>query len=86
VIALRILRYLSRNADARDTLEGIRNWWIAPDGSRWSRATVRDVLEDLVARGLLTARGGASEARIYGLSSTRAGEIRKAMAELEREQ
>jgi len=62
------------------------NWWLAPDGEQWSKEMIREVLEDLVERGLLTARGDTMETRVYGLNRTRAQEMSQFLEELEREQ
>jgi hypothetical protein len=84
-IAWRILRHLSWNVDARDTMEGILNWWLGPDTETWPREQVREVLEFLVSRHLVFARGETVETRVYGLDPAHTPELRQFLAELERE-
>jgi hypothetical protein len=83
-IAWNVLRHLSRNLDARDTVEGILNWWLPPKGE-WTREQVREVLEYLASRLLLSVRGERLETRVYGLDRAHIEEMQQLFAELDRE-
>lgn len=51
-VALEILAYLIKHPEAKDSLAGIRLWWLEePD--QWSDKDVRRAAEALVERGLL---------------------------------
>ena len=70
-----ILRYLVKYPDAKDTLEGIRDWWLPGDFVNREKLTVQDALDVLVSRGWVTeGRRGSSE-KIYGLNKNRLKEI-----------
>jgi hypothetical protein len=66
-------------------VEGILTWWLAARGAEWSREQMREVLESLVARHILTARGESLENRVYGLDLAHAEEMERFLLELERE-
>ncbi len=78
-----ILEYLVRHPDAKDTAEGVLNWWIAtvPDGC--DESTVAAALEGLVSRQWLTRRQG-SAGSIYSLNHARLNEIRRFLGRDER--
>jgi len=72
-----ILDYLVRHPGAKDTREGVINWWIAkacPDERIADR-----VLEALVAQGWIVKRHTASQA-IYSLNHARVQEIQAFLA------
>lgn len=67
-----ILDYLVRHPGAKDTREGVINWWLArpcPD-----EHIADQVLEALVAQGWIVKRNTAGQA-IYSLNHTRLQEI-----------
>lgn len=68
-VACEILRYLRQNLEARDTSEGIRNWWLHTGGEQWSAMEVDHAIALLERYGLLTGYGSEPGFRIYGLSS-----------------
>jgi hypothetical protein len=51
-----LLSYLLENADARDTLEGIVEWWLLDETIRPNAVEVQRVLDDLVAKKLVLER------------------------------
>ncbi|HQR14097.1 MAG TPA: hypothetical protein PKW52_11275 [Nitrospira sp.] len=74
VIRYSILDYLVRHPGAKDTREGVINWWIAkpcPD----ERVAI-DALETLVARGWILKRATSSRP-IYSLNQAHLNEIRE---------
>ena len=69
-----ILDYLVRHPGAKDTMEGVINWWIAkpcPDERIASEA-----LEALVTRGWILKRATSSHP-IYSLNQAHLNEIRE---------
>ena len=76
-LAWTILQYLNQNVDACDTVEGIRNWWLAPESGVWSKEEIFEVLELLVEHQLLTARGAGIETRVYALDKARIDAVRR---------
>src|ERR1044072_87578 len=67
-IARNILAYLSAHADARDTLEGIVEWWLVEQRIFEQTAAVKDVLDELVAEGQLLESKGANSRRFYHIN------------------
>ena len=63
-IARNVLAYLSEHRDARDTLEGIVEWWLVEQRIIEQTAAVREVLDELVAEGRLLKSEGA-DARVF---------------------
>ena len=70
-----ILRYLIKCPDAKDTIEGIRDWWLPRDFISREKITVQEALDDLVSRGWVTERKCGSAKKIYGLNKNRLKEI-----------
>jgi len=72
-----ILQYLIEHPEAKDTVEGIRRWWLPRDVGEWGEEEVQQALDDLVERGWLTTRETAPSHTIYGLNRDRLEEIEK---------
>jgi hypothetical protein len=70
-----ILGYLVKCPDAKDTIEGIRDWWLPRDFISQEKITVQDALNFLVSRGWVTERRCRSADKIYGLNKNRLKEI-----------
>ena len=68
-IADEILAYLRRHPNAKDTAEGVLNWWIA-DGNT-PLAVVKKVLADLVAGELMTERTDGGGKSYFSLKKNR---------------
>jgi hypothetical protein len=55
-----ILSYLAQYPEAKDTPEGIAEWWMSgPHGIRPTATEIKAALENLCARGLVVAEQGA---------------------------
>jgi len=67
--AREILRYLVRNPEAKDTLEGIAQWWLGGEMRR--RVTVERALSLLLSRGLVLETRRKGLLPYYGLVSER---------------
>ena len=52
-IAHEILAYLAEHPEAQDTLDGIVRWWLLEQKIKYQTNLVRDVLAELVSKGLL---------------------------------
>ena len=57
-IRLSILRYLSKNPKAEDTLEAVVLWWILKDRCELRTTQVETVTQQLVDEGLLLEKKG----------------------------
>jgi hypothetical protein len=64
-VALEILAYLVKHPEAKDSLAGIRQWWLSePD--QWTDKDVRRAAEELVKRGLLRIWESSPGSVIFG--------------------
>jgi hypothetical protein len=51
-----IVAHLQAHADASDTAEGIRGWWLGPRGCEEDVTVVEEALDELVMSGLVRRR------------------------------
>ena len=76
-----ILRYLVAHPDAKDTVDGITRWWLAPradpDGHQWNRDVVQEAIDELVARGWVVRRETTPSHVLYGLDKQHLSAITK---------
>ena len=70
-----LLGYLCSHPDAKDTAEGIANWWLRASGANVNEMDVTEALNDLVARDWLIQKGSISDQQIYGLNPARRTEL-----------
>jgi hypothetical protein len=77
-----ILRYVVENPDAKDTLDGINEFWLSQARSRYGKREVREALEFLAERKhwLTKSKAGSSDT-LYGLDKDCIGEIERFLAE-----
>jgi hypothetical protein len=62
-----VLHYLIKNPDAKDTIEGVRKWWL-PEGYREQpQEEIEETLDFLASKSWLTIRI-TSQQKIYGLN------------------
>jgi hypothetical protein len=71
-----LLSYLVENADARDTLEGIVEWWLLDETIRPNAIEVKRVLDDLVAKKLVLERKTGDKRIHYCVNPRKKKEIR----------
>jgi hypothetical protein len=71
-----ILEYLVRKPEAKDTLQGIVDWWLSSTRSNSKRDEVRDVLEELVERKWVKVTETRTRT-VYGLDIDRLGEVKE---------
>src|SRR5262249_29893452 len=73
----RILLYVVENPDAKDTLDGISEFWLPQESVRYGKNKVREVLEFLVeTKGWLTKNKAGASVILYGLNKARLNEIK----------
>jgi hypothetical protein len=70
-IAQEILAYLAERPDARDTLEGIIQWWLLDRKIRYQVDAVKESLNELVAQGLIMEKRRGSHPTLYGINKRR---------------
>jgi hypothetical protein len=76
-IADKVLAYLAQHPQARDTMEGIVEWWLLEQRIQCAIADVEAALSDLVRKDFLITHQ-CSDGRIsYGLNREREREIRR---------
>jgi hypothetical protein len=73
----RILLYVVENPDAKDTLDGINEFWLSGRRVHHGKNKVRAVLEFLVeSKGWLTKSKAGASVTLYGLNKDRLSEIK----------
>lgn len=76
-ISHEILAYLVEHPEARDTLEGILEWWLLERKIKRQKDQVKKALTELVSKGLvLEHKGGNSQAH-YSINQSKYEEIQK---------
>ncbi len=66
-VTLEILSYLMKHPEAKDSLPGIKMWWLA-DPDKWSEQDVREAADILVGRGVMQIWKSSSSSLVFGLS------------------
>ena len=72
-----VLRYLIKNPDAKDTIEGIFKWWLPKGQDELGRDEAETALDFPVSKGWLTVRQSTPSTKVYGLNKYLLEEIRK---------
>jgi hypothetical protein len=72
-----ILSYLVAHPEARDTIEGIAQWWLLEQNIKEQLTRIKAVLDDLVEKGLLVEKKGADLRSNYQINSARVDEIKR---------
>lgn len=70
-VAERILRYLREHPEAKDTVEGIAEWWLAEDKITHAVDQVSEAVAWLVEKGHLMERQVAGGKTIYEINTKR---------------
>ena len=81
-VACLLLGYLSAYPDARDTAEGIAQWWLRAHAVNAHETTVREALKELVASGWLIAKESRSRPRLYSLNVARKSDLQRSYSPL----
>jgi len=66
-----ILQYLIEHPNAQDTLQGIVTWWLLERAIKHQTALVKEVLDKLVADGLIIAQHGSDSQTHYKINRRR---------------
>lgn len=82
-VALKILRYLSRNPHAADTVNGILEWWLPKQSLREEERVVERALRILEKRNLILSAKSADGRKHYYLNADRIAESSKLIADAE---
>ncbi len=75
MITRHILLYLIKHPNAKDTVQGIRQWWLKGDVAA-DNTTLREHLGTLVTKGWLTRRQTSFGQPLYGLNPDALEDIR----------
>jgi len=74
-IACRVLRYLSENPNAQDTLEGVVEWWLLERLTTNHATRVKETLAELVLASLVLERRGKDSRTYYKINPLKLEEI-----------
>ena len=72
-----LLGYLYTHPDAKDTDEGIMNWWLPTRGVMVNETGVEEALNELVMSGWLTLTSRSASHPMYGLNRARIVELQR---------
>jgi hypothetical protein len=70
-----ILAYLVDHPNARDTMEGIVEWWLLERQIKFQTSRVKEALSDLVAKGLILEKKGSNSQIHYRINQSKYKEI-----------
>ena len=74
-VAHEILTYLVEHPDAQDTLKGIVQWWLLEQNIKLQTVKVKEVLAELVAKGLVLEHKGRDSQARYRINQSKYEEI-----------
>ena len=74
-IAHEILAYLDEHPEAQDTLDGIVQWWLLEQKIRYQMNLVKEVLAELVRKGLVIEHEGWDSRIHYRTNQSKSEEI-----------
>ena len=63
------------NPDAKDTLEGIIDWWMLQQDIKRNVAQIRKTVDELILEGFLLERKGSDRTKYYQVNRERLPEI-----------
>ncbi len=75
MIARDVLTYLSEHPDARDTIDGIIRWWIPEQKIKTHITTLKNVINELVAKNLILESHGHDSRIHYRINRQKIKEI-----------
>ena len=85
-LAREILAYLTDHPDARDTLDGITEWWFLEQEIKRRMAEVKGALTELVAKGLVLEQRGKDTQIHYRVNKRKWGAIHALLQTKDEEQ
>lgn len=74
--ALRILSYLLRHPEARDTLEGMTRWWLLEEEIHERLVEISHGLSSLVKQGLILEERRGASLPLYRLNPNKKEEVK----------
>jgi hypothetical protein len=72
-----LLGYLYSHPDAKDTAEGITNWWLRARGVQVDGVSVEDALHELVISGWLRVAERIASHPIYSFDQARSRDLQR---------
>ena len=78
-IAQIILKYLKKHPEARDTIQGIAEWWLLNEKIEQTLEKVQNALEYLVAQEFIVKRDYQGQKTAYALNNDKRHEIESAI-------
>jgi len=76
-ISLRILAYLKEHPQAKDTIDGISQWWLTGEGAKPRLVELERALEILHSKQLILSTEGQGLPRCYAVNPVKLEEISK---------
>ena len=76
-IASEILKYLADHPNAADTLNGIVQWWLPERTIRFQVDQVRQALDELIAKGMVTKQRRSDSKIVYRANRSRLEDIKR---------
>jgi hypothetical protein len=76
-----ILAYFADHPEAKDSVEGIVEWWVLEQRIKRAKQQVKTALTQLVAEGLLIACEGTTGRVYYRINRQKTREIRQVLRE-----
>jgi hypothetical protein len=81
-IMMMVLQHLMSNPGAKDTLEGIRKWWVATRRQEPRSDELQAVLDELMHKGWLVRFKPRGSKHVYGLNKECLQEIQVSLQDL----
>ena len=76
-IASEILKYLAEHPNAADTLNGVVQWWLEERTIRIQLDQIKQALDELVAKGMVTEQRRGDSKIVYMVNRSRLEDIKK---------
>jgi len=76
-VVKQILQHFTKHPAAKDTSQGMLQWWLKEGNVPGGRAELEQILETLVNIGWLVETRISSSPKIYGLNQNRTSDIEK---------
>ncbi|MCG8604537.1 hypothetical protein MJD09_05985 [bacterium] len=80
IVAKRVLRFLQSNPGAKETLDGIAEWWLMQERITEAVNQVSEAVAWLVAKGYLERKNSGTRA-IYKINPSKRSEIARLLRE-----
>ncbi len=81
-IVYKVLGYLVKRPLAKDTLQGIAQWWILKEHINHSVEEVSAALDVLMSKGFVITKENLGQEKCYQINKEKAGEIKRVLKEI----